>query len=180
MEEALFKDLTEKASVELIDLEEPEEPELELEKEKEKEKEKPKKGTKGKKKKGMEGVALATQTSQANVSTCSIAKATTEASAVATSIGVSSPSLAPSLLEPAFSQSKGNLPNLALRKRKTIALDGSVTSLESYSVSTLIENVDRAELIEIYMATNVHHPTYAHIQEFLAKVCPYTLLSLVY
>ena len=174
VEEALYKDLSEKASIEFIDLEEPKrEPE-----EKEKEKENAEKGTKGMKKKGKEGATLATQASQANVSTHSSAKAAVEVFAATTATG--SPYVAPPLPAPAPSQSEGNLPNVALHKRKIVALDGSVTSLESYSESTLIENVDMTKLIEIHTATKIHHPTYTHIQEFLAKVCPYTLLSLVY
>ena len=184
-EEALFKDLTEKAPVEFINLEEPEELEPQPEqqqkaKEKEKEKEKGKKGTKDRKKKDKEGEAFAIQASQANVSTRSASKAVAEASTAGAITGGDSPFVAPSILTPAPSQSGGNLPNVALRKRKILAPDGNVTSSESYSISTFIKNVDMTELIEIHMATKLHHPTYRHIQEFLAKVCPYILISLIY
>ena len=177
-EEALYQNLIQTAPVEMVDLKEPKE--LQEQPSLQKESDNAEKGTKDKKaakdKKNKQGSASATQASQANVSTHSATKAIVDATTASATTGVGSPSVAPSLSVPTPSQRKWNAPSAQLCKRKTIASDPSVTSSESHSISTFIENMDMAKLIERYSATKLHHPSYTRIQEFLAKVCPFTLL----
>ena len=138
------------------------------------------KSTKDKSKKDKQRINPATQASQANVVTRSASNSATQTSALPTATGVGSPSIAPTMLVPDFSQMEGTVPIALLWKKKIVLPDGSVTSSESFSVSTLIENVDMAELIETYTATKVHDPRYTRIQEFLTKVCHFTCHSLVH
>lgn len=70
----------------------------------------------------------------------------------------------------ATSHSSATIP-LVPRKRKAVALDTSVISLERPFTSFLIENVDIGELIEDLMKTKVSPLAYCCIQEFLPKVC---------
>ena len=89
----------------MIDFEELEQPKLQPQLQKEKEK--ADKGTKGKIKKDKQGMVSTTQAFQANVSTCSATKATTEAFATPTTTGIGSPSIAMSLPMPTPFHSKG-------------------------------------------------------------------------
>ena len=162
--EALHRDLTMAAPLELIDLEETKlpDPQPELQKEK------ASKGTRGKGKRDKQG-NQATQASEANI-TRSALNSAGPTSAVPTAS-------APTMPQPDPSQSEGTIPSALLRRRKTVLPDGSVTSSQSFSVSSLIENVDMAELIETYTATKVHDPRYTRIQDFLTKVSGFTFLT---
>lgn len=175
-EEALHRDLMATSPLELIDLEISEQPN----EQQEPQRERAVKTAKGKGKKDKQGIIPPTQASQANVVTRSASNFTAQTSALPSATGVGSPSIAPTMLLPDFSQSEGTVPGVLLRKKKTILPDASVTSSESFTVSTLIENVDMAELIETFTATKVHDPRYTRIQEFLTKVCPFSRHSLVH
>ena len=66
------------------------------------------------------------------------------------------------------SQSEATIPSL--RKRKSVALDTSVTSSSAIPIFVLIENVDMEDFIKVYQVAKKHDPIYIHIQEFLTRV----------
>ena len=120
------------------------------------------KGTKDKNKKGTKGTILATQASQANAFICFVTKVVVQASVAQTTTGVGNSSFALSMPTLAPFQRKDIVLNVTLCKRKTIIHDDSVTSFETHSISTLIQNVDMVELIKTYIAKKVHNlPTLA-------------------
>ena len=99
----------------------------------------------------MQSTALAIQYTAA-ILTRSATKAVVEASAgpedIPTTVGVGSPSMEPSMVQPVASQSETTVP--LFRKRKVAAPDASVTSLGTIPISALIENVDMEDLIKVY------------------------------